>query len=196
MITKMYCISLFTLIFYLNTYSQTMPAKYNIVELSDGKIIQKELYFMGIESYSGSKKIKLCQENTKDCNKIPIAEINKISIIDDQGDILRSYKVLYGPKESIPRMCLLIYEGVNFEVYYFNTTHGSNKFAHSQRFITKINSNIIEYNYAQTSDKKNLEKLTEFFKDCSELIKEATQKKAHKKNDITYYYKLADKCDF
>jgi len=215
---KKYTIILCTLFIFQNTYSQDTIPKYDKVEFIDGKVLEGKFAISNIEGASGKDKIKIIwnKKENKSPERYPITEVKKITLLPNEGlieryrqqakrnkptpfnatseaDLIRYYKVLYSPEKNIPRLVKFIYIGTKFEFYSFNKTHSSDKFQHHQIFITKPNSNIIEFHYPETNNKKILKKLNEYFKDCNEFTKESTLKNAHKKN-ISYYYKLANKC--
>ncbi|MFK7781659.1 hypothetical protein [Psychroserpens sp.] len=102
------------------------------------------------------------------------------------------YKVLFNSDKENIGLATLRYHGKTADFYSFVKT-GKNG---GQTHITLPNTNIsvFRFNSTATSNKFSLQQLTEYFKACSEFTSESTVKNAHKKNNMRYYYKLADKC--
>lgn len=196
-----------------DTIQKIIP-KHSTIEFIDGRILKGKLFSFDLYGSNGDDKIKLCQEdNEKDCKKYPIKEINKITLLPSEGyinrsnkandepidksELIRYFKVLFSPIDNRPYLAQLVYGGENFEFYSFYATNSiskTKKFKYSQYFIVKAEKSIILKKFSKTSDKKNLDKLTEIFKGCSAFNNEAKQKKAYKKHSLYYFFQLADKC--
>ncbi|MBC2844576.1 hypothetical protein [Winogradskyella flava] len=201
-----------------DTIKKSIP-KFNKVEFIDGKVLEGDFAIANIEGASGKDEIKIIWrgKGKKSREKYAISEIKKITLLPNEGligryrqqkrmnkptpfnaqseaDLIRYYKVIYSPEKNIARLVKIIYLGENVEFYRFNTTHSANKFQHHLIYITKANSNIIEYKYPESNVKSNLKRLNEYFKGCNEFIKESTSKNIHKEKNMAYFYKLANKC--
>lgn len=105
---------------------------------------------------------------------------------------INRYKVIYNKDEDKGGLAKLQYSGKNADFYYYFKP-GKNG---GKTYITKPNSNSIEFgfNSTATSNKFSLQKLTEYFKDCEEFTNASTERNAHKKHNLKYFYKLSDKC--
>jgi len=205
MTIKTFKILSFALFFPLILFSQESNTNNSKIELLSGEIVEGILPAFGVEGASGKQKIRVYDSNKKLKRKISLTEISKLtyrlneSMIQrhkndttklSEDELTMHFKVLYSPEKKIPRLCKYFYIGENYEFYKFNKLKEK---AHiRQMFITKSNSNIIEYNYAIKNAKKDLKNLSEYFKTCNKLVQESEKKDANK--DIIYFLKLADEC--
>lgn len=105
---------------------------------------------------------------------------------------INRYKVIYNEKEENGDLAKLEYSGKNVDFYYYSKP-GKNG---GKTCLTKPNSNkiIFSFNSTATSDKFSLKQLSEFFKNCKIFTEKSTEKNAHIKYKIKYFYELSDKC--
>lgn len=105
---------------------------------------------------------------------------------------INRYKVIYNENEDKGGLAKLKYSGKNVDFYYYAKPGKSG----GKTYLTKPDSNkiIFSFNSTQTSNKFSLKQLSEYFKDCDIFIKNSTEKNAHKKYKMKYFYKLSDAC--
>lgn len=193
MTTNTYLILFVTIIISSTINSQELKSNISFIELTNGKTISLDDYYLGLsEDYYRKNKIKICKDDFgKDCEKIPITEIKSINIYGDDRKIIRLYKVLYGPYKEIPRLCILMYKGVNFDFYQYGGNEDDLKI-----YVSKADNNKVlnYYDYKFRNNRFNLKNLQGVFKNCQELEKEASKKNAHKNHEMDHFYELADNC--
>lgn len=133
-----------------------------------------------INGKNTSKKYQKIIENSDDPDEFKIETY------------INRYKVIYNDKEKNGGLAKLMYSGKNADFYYYSKP-GKNG---GKTCLTKPNSNsiIFSFNSTATSDKFSLKQLSEYFKDCVIFTKKSTEKNAHKKYKIKYFYKLSDEC--
>lgn len=210
---KVYCISIFLVLFSLNVFSQNKCD----VKFANGNTMKGIIYPHTLTGPDAKKKIKIYDEKKKNPKKFTIEEIDEITVFPRKAELkyieklirenpefaangaiktFSTYKVIYGhsDKKRIPYMCIRLYKGKNFEFYDYNGSKNYSKSSYQLTFITKPNSNALLYSYRNSNKKNSLERLTKCFEGCSEFTKESKKKKAHKEHPIFYFYKLTDKC--
>lgn len=131
-------------------------------------------------------------------SKNPSKTLQKIKAKHDVPDELNiktyinKYKVLHTNNKDGHVLAKLRYAGKNADFYYY-AKPGKNG---GQTLLTKPNTNTIVFNYSSTatSRKFSVAQLVNYFKDCNTFTKIANQKKAYKKHNMLYFYRLTDSC--
>jgi len=194
----------------------SIEKKQDTIEFIDGKVLTGYLSRANLRGKNGKDKILFCKKlSMKDCEKVPISGIKKITLLPrknfiemtngvrkqkklppiNQDKLISYHEVILKVKKEkqIPYLVRADYKGKNFNFYTF--FYESASIDTEQIFITKVNSNLLKYDITYGFKKKTLKNLTEIFKDCTAFTDEASQKKAHKNHELKYFYKLTDKCD-
>lgn len=207
----------------MNSFSQNEIPTIDTIVFNDGTIKEGKLKLNGFQGIEFNGKVKLCNgKKNKDCTSYPISDINTITqapptlIVKQLKELKASknyqqilaksdnpdefnietyinrYKVIYNDNEEKGGLAKLKYSGVNVDFYYYSKP-GKNG---GKTYLTKPNSSSIIYgfNSTSTSNKFSLKQLSEFFKDCKIFTQKSTEKNAHKKYSLKYFYKLSDKC--
>jgi len=161
--------------------------KYPINEIDNVTVAPSKLIFKQlkeINSKNPGKRYKKLLEKNKDPNRFKIETY------------IEYYKVLLSPKKGTRNLYKLKYSGKSADFYIREVTTNDLRLSTNIEVITKPNSIIIEYKYNSSghNKKRDLEKLSEYFKDCSVFINELKKKNVHKKQDLNYFYKLSDQC--
>ena len=162
--------------------------KYSINEIDRLTVAPSQLIFKQLKelnSKNPGKRYKKLLEKNKDPNRLKIETY------------IEYYKVLLSPKKRSRNLYQLKYSGKSANFYSRAVTTNDLKLSTNIEVITKPSSIIIEYMYKSSGNnkKRDLEKLSEYFKDCSAFINESKKKNIHKKQDLNYFYKLSDECN-
>jgi hypothetical protein len=220
---KSYIITVILFVYCFNTYSQNEIPTIDKIVFKDGTIKEGKLKVNNSQGIEFNGKVKLCNgKKNKDCISYQISDINDITqappklIVNQLKELKTSkeyqkileksdnpdefkietyinrYKVIYNENEGNGGLAKLKYLGENVD-FYFYSKPGKNG---GKTCLTKPNSNkiIFSFNSTATSDKFSLKQLSEYFKDCEIFTKKSTEKNAHKKYKIKYFYELSDKC--
>ena len=220
---KNYITTLILFVYCFNAFSQNEIPTIDKIVFNDGTIKQGRLKLNNYQGIVFNGNVKLCNgKKNKDCVSYQISDIDNITqappaLIVDQlkkikasneyQDILKNsdnpdefkietyinhYKVIYNDGEEKGGLAKLKYSGKNADFYYYSKP-GKNG---GKTYLTKPKSNsiIFSYNSTATSDKFSLKQLSEYFKDCKVFTEKSTEKNAHKKHNIKYFYQLSDKC--
>ena len=163
------------------------------------------------------KKIKLCNNENKDCTKEIIADIDKIILSNtyDKAKVASrfrrtgTYEQSASKQEIIkvkalhrtegkPILSFLVYESDKYDYYIFHAPPARTSYFPVFIYMTDKDSNIIKEGFRHednTKIKKNLERLIEIFNDCGALKNEYNKStKEIKKKDLLYYIKIAEEC--
>ncbi|MFP4846482.1 hypothetical protein [Winogradskyella sp. PE311] len=220
---KSYIIILILLVNCFYTFSQNAIPTIDKIVFNNGTIKEGTLKLNNSQGIEFNGKVKLCNgKKNKDCVSYQISDIDNITqappqlIVTQLKEIkaskqyqnileksdnpdeykietyIRHFKVIYNTNEEQGRLAKLNYSGKNVDFYYY-AKPGKNG---GKTYITKPNSNSIlfSYNSTSSSDKFSLKQLSEYFKDCESFTKKSTEKNAHKKYKLKFFYQLSDKC--
>lgn len=215
--------SVILLIFCFKALAQNSIPTTDTVVFKDGSVKEGTLKTNRSQGIEFNGNVKLCVgKKNKDCVAYPIADIDHITqappqLIVRQLKVLKAskdyhqilaksknpeeydtetyinrYKVIYNADKTTGGLAKLKYAGQTAYFYYY-VKPGKNG---GKTCLTKPNASeiIFSFNSTATSNKFSLKQLTEFFKDCSQFVQKSSEKNAHKKYNMLYFYKLSDIC--
>ena len=209
--------AIFSQIIFSQTQSdKTEKAKNDIVKFTSGTAKEGKVILRGIHNFRENGKIKLCDNNYKNCTKYKIKDISEIIINsspDDntnigelfaeakRGDTIdlankhAEFKILYNPKRrpETPLASKLVFEGKNHNFYSYSIMMDRGPL--SSIYITEKESNLIKFKFSNINNKKTVKELNNLFSNCSGIAAESKKKRKElKKKSLLYFLKMVDKC--